>query len=183
MLLSEVAQHLGLTLGTDIRLRFIWLTGEGCSAAYRRRLEELWHCQGLIFYGSMECGSVGIECTQQAGGHVSLGHVYVEIVDPKTAQPLPAGEVGEVVCTVLQRKASPLIRFRTQDLAYLDPAPCPCGVRFPRLHIRGRIADQISGEGAQQAGPPVSPYVIEEVLYRQPEMGGNYQIYTSGQKL
>jgi phenylacetate-CoA ligase len=183
MLLSEVAQQLGLRLDADIRLRFIWLTGEGCSPAYRRRLEELWHCQGLIFYGSMECGSVGIECAKQAGGHVSLGQVYVEIVDPKTGQPLPAGEVGEVVCTVLQRKASPLIRFRSQDLGYLDTGPCPCGVRFPRLHIRGRIVDQVSGEGVQQAGPPISPYAIEEVLYRQPELGGNYQIYTAGPKL
>lgn len=183
MLLSEVAQQLGLRLDADIKLRFMWLTGEGCSPAYRRRLEKIWNCQGLIFFGSMECGSVGIECEKQSGSHLSLGHVYVEIVDPKSGELLPPGEVGEVVCTVLQRKASPLIRYRMQDLAYIDPDPCECGVRFPRVHIRGRIVDQIAGAGDQQAGPPVSPYMIEQVLFAQTEMGGNYQIYTDGNRL
>lgn len=183
MLLAEIADELDVKLDSEVRLRFMWLTGEGCSGAYRRRLEELWNCPGIVFYGSMECGSIGIECQEQSGGHVSQGHVYVEIVDPKTGEPLPPGEIGEVVCTVLQRKASPLIRFRTQDLAYLDPSPCPCGVNFPRVHVRGRIADQLAGEGDEQAGPPISPYAIEEVLYSQAEVGGNYQIYITDDKL
>ncbi len=180
MVLAEVAGELGLRLGSDIRLRFMWLTGEGCSPAYRRRLEELWQCQGLIFYGSMECGSIGIECPVQTGSHVCAGHVYLEIIDPASGKPVAPGEVGEVVCTVLQRRASPLIRFRTQDLAVLDPSPCPCGVRFPKLHIRGRIADQVA-MGAEETA--ISPYLIEEVLYRQPEVGNNYQIYTSGARM
>jgi phenylacetate-CoA ligase len=183
MLLAEVADELQLKLDSDVRLRFMWLTGEGCSQAYRRRLEELWNCPGMVFYGSMECGSIGIECPEQSGGHVSQGHVYVEIVDPKTGEPLPSGEIGEVVCTVLQRKASPLIRFRTQDLAYLELAPCPCGVNFPRVHIRGRIVDQLAGEGKAQSDPPISPYLIEEMLYSRAEIGGNYQIYTDSDKL
>jgi phenylacetate-CoA ligase len=157
----------------------MWLTGEGCAPAYRRRLEELWQCQGLVFYGSMECGSIGIECSRQSGGHVSMGHLYLEIVDPQTGRPEAPGQTGEVVCTVLQRRASPLIRFRTQDLAMLEPSPCPCGVRFPRLHVRGRIVDQVPRGGAA-AEPAVSPYVVEEVLYSQSEMGNNYQIYTGG---
>lgn len=178
MLLAEVAAERGMRLGQDVRLRFIWLTGEGCSPAYRRRLEELWCTLGLVFYGSMECGSIGMECPQKDGSHLSLGQVYVEIVDPKSGAPLPPGEVGEVVCTVLHRRASPLIRFRTQDLGLLDERPCACGVRFPKLHIRGRMADQVSA--GEAAAPPISPYMIEEVLYSQPEMGHNYQIYTDG---
>ena len=175
MLLAEIVEQLGVQPSSDIPLRFIWLTGEGCAPAYRRRLEELWHCQGLVFYGSMECGSIGIECGYQSGGHVSAGHLYLEVVDPGTGQPLPPGEQGEVVCTLLLRKASPLIRYRTQDLAVLDVSLCPCGVRFPRLHVRGRIVDQVAAaEAPEQA---VSPYVIEEVLYSQPEIGNNYQVY------
>ena len=177
MLLAEIVLQLGVRPSSDIPLRFIWLTGEGCAPAYRRRLEELWQCQGLVFYGSMECGSIAIECNYQSGGHVSAGHLYLEIIDPGTGRPLPPGEQGEVVCTLLQRKASPLIRYRTQDLAILDVSPCPCGVLLPRLHIRGRIVDQVAaGEAAE---PVVSPYVIEEVLYSQPEIGHNYQIYFS----
>ena len=120
MLLTEAAAERGIRIGTDLAPRFLWITGEGCSPAYRRRLEELWGCPALVFYGSMECGSMAIECPQRAGCHVSLGQVYVEIIDPKTGQPAPPGQVGEVVCSVLQRKASPLIRFRTHDLGFLD---------------------------------------------------------------
>ncbi len=179
MLLAEVAEQLGHRPGTEAAPRLLWLTGEGCAPAYRRRLEELWRCQGLVFYGSMECGCIAIECTRQAGGHACMGHLVVEVIDPQTGRPAAPGQVGEVVCTVLQRRASPLIRFRTQDLAVLDPTPCPCGVRFPRMHVRGRIADQVS-RGEAEA---VSPHVIEEVLYSQPEMGNNYQVYVGGERL
>jgi len=183
MVLAEAAAQAGHQPGEGIRLRFMWLTGEGCSPAYRRRLEKLWNCQGLIFYGSMECGSIGIECPEQSGSHVCQGHVYLEIVDPKTGEPLPAGETGEVVCTVLQRRASPLIRFRTQDLAMIEPRPCNCGMTLPKLHIRGRIVDQIAEQGGQIGAGPVSPYMIEDVLYAHDAVGGNYQIYTAADGL
>jgi phenylacetate-CoA ligase len=183
LLLAEVAEQLGRRPGTDVPLRFIWLTGEGCSNAYRRRLEELWRCQGLVFYGSMECGSIGIECREQSGGHVCAGHLYLEVVEPRSVHPAAPGQVGEVVCTVLQRRGSPLVRFRTGDLAVLDAAPCRCGVRFPRLHVRGRLVEQVARAGAEVAEPAVSPYVVEEVLYSQPEMGHNYQVYVGGARL
>jgi phenylacetate-CoA ligase len=180
LLLAEVAEQLGCRPGRDLPLRFLWLTGEGCAPAYRRRLEERWQCKGLVYYGSLECGSTGIECPQQAGLHIGMGHLVLELIDLQTGRAAAPGQVGEVVCTVLLRRGSPLIRFRTQDLAVLDPAPCPCGVRFPRLHLRGRIVDQVSRAGAE---PAISPYVIEEVLYAQREMGNNYQLYTGGARL
>lgn len=183
MLLAEVAAEMGLHLGRNIPLRFMWLTGEGCSPAYRRRLEDLWYCPALVFYGSMECGAIAVECGEHNGSHVSAGHVYLEIIDPTTGNAPPPGQPGEVVCTVLQRRASPLVRFRTQDLAVLEPAACPCGTLLPRLHIRGRIADQVALESPGETAPAVSPYMIEDVLFSQPEMGGNYQIYTAGDRL
>jgi phenylacetate-CoA ligase len=183
MLLAEVAEQLGQPPGTALAPRFLWLTGEGCAPAYRRRLEQLWRCPGLVFYGSMECGSIGIECKHQSGSHLCLGHLAIELIDPHTGRPTAPGQVGEVVCTVLQRRASPLIRFRTQDLAILDTAPCPCGVRLPRLHIRGRVMDQVAQTPVGTSEPTISPYVIEDVLYAQPEMGNNYQVFTAGNRL
>jgi len=186
MLLSEVAEAFDLRSNADIGLRLLWLTGEGCSPAYRRRLQDLWNCPAYVFYGSLECGPIGIECREQSGCHISSGYVYLEIVDPETGQPKPPGEVGEVVCTTLQRKAAPLIRFRTQDLAMIQPEPCSCGVVFPKLHIRGRVVDQVKSPaaGRNESGgkencseEAISPYAIEEVLYSQSEMGANYQIY------
>lgn len=183
MLLAEFAQKRGLRADQELSPRFMWITGEGCSPAYRRRLEEIWDCPALVFYGSMECGSIAIESTAHDGCYVSGGQVYVEIVDPKSGQPAPPGQVGEVVCTVLQRKASPLIRYRTQDLGLLDPTPGKDGFQLPRLFIRGRMADQIAQPRDQPAAPPISPYMVEDVLYAQPEMGGNYQLYTDGPRL
>lgn len=183
MLLSEVAEETGVALGGDIRLRLMWLTGEGCAGSYRLRLEERWKCPGPVFYGSMECGSIAVECDRKNGSHLCAGHVYLEIVDPQTGQPQSPGQAGEVVCTVLQRKASPLIRFRTRDLAVLDTAPCPCGVQLPRLSLRGRMTDQVRVEAGQEERPPVPAYVIEDVLYSQAEMGNNYQVYTAGNRL
>jgi phenylacetate-CoA ligase len=181
MHLAEVAGGQGLRPGQHIRLRGLWLTGEGCSRAYRRRLEALWHCRARLFYGSLECGPIGLECQEQSGCHVCAGHVYIEVVDSDTGEPLAPGKVGEVVCTTLLREASPLIRFRTRDLAFLETAPCGCGLRLPRLHVRGRMIDRVSQGEREADEPPLSPYQIEDVLYNQPEMGGNYQIYHQGE--
>ncbi|MGE0608138.1 MAG: phenylacetate--CoA ligase family protein [Pirellulales bacterium] len=183
MLLSEIAARRGLKAGHYLRPRFMWITGEGCSPAYRRRLQEIWNCPALVFYGSMECGSIAIEGPAQDGSYVSGGQVYVEIIDPQSGQPLPPGQVGEVVCTVLQRKASPLIRYRTADLGLLDVSPGKDGFTLPRLFIRGRMADQIAQPAGEAAAPLISPYMVEDVLYAQPEMGGNYQLYTVGPRL
>jgi phenylacetate-CoA ligase len=90
--------------------------------------------------------------------------------------------MGEIVCTVLQRKASPLIRFRLRDLGYLDAGPCPRGLALPGLYLRGRIVDQVSGEESEPASAQLSPLQIEEVLYSIPEMGGNYQIYLGSEQ-
>jgi phenylacetate-CoA ligase len=173
MQLSELAAQ----QGRAIPLRRLWLTGEGCAPSYRRRLEQRWQCPTRVFYGSLECGPIGLDSSPQSGLHVCAGHVCLEIIDPKTGKSLPRGQLGEVICTVLQRTASPLIRFRLRDLACLDPGPCPLGYALPRLHLRGRLADQVPETGAAPAAGAVSPYAIEDVLYRYPEMGGNYQVY------
>lgn len=180
MVLAEVAQKESIRLGEQIALQRLWLTGEGCSPAYRRRLEERWNCRARVFYGSLECGPIAVEADEPGGLHISAGHVYLEIIDPTTGRPAAPGENGEVVCTILQRRASPLIRFRTQDLAMIDPHPPAGEIKLPLLRLRGRIAEQMQQGDGVAAGPPLSPYLIEDVLYRQVEVGGNYQIYTDG---
>lgn len=172
MYLSELAEEAGYKIGEDIRLRFMWLTGEGCSNAYRRRLEAIWKCPGLLYYGSLEGGPIGIECSRQNGYHLTEGHTLVEVVNAKTGEPVDAGTVGEVVATNLLRRGSPLIRYRVQDLAYLDDTNCPCSIMSPRLIMRGREVDQI-----RLGRKSYSPYYIEEQLYLVPEVGHNYQMW------
>jgi len=169
MLLAEIAAQIGVKPSP----RLIWLTGEGCSPSFRRRIEQLWGCDARVFYGSMECGSISLESPRKDGGHICGGHVVVEIVDEKTCAPLPPGQMGEIVCTVLQRRASPLIRFRTQDRGFLEPPAAGSDVVLPRLQLRGRIVDEAV----------VPPMPIENLLYALPEMGGNYQLYHEAERL
>lgn len=177
VLLAEVAQEEKIVLA-EIPLRFLWLTGEGCSPAFRERIEALWGHPAYFYYGSLEAGPIGIECVARGGYHLAAGHVYVEIVDPDTARPLAPGETGEIVITELTRLASPVIRYRTGDFGYLDDAPCACGVPLWKLSLRGRVDDQIRVNGVAH-----SPYYLEEFLMRSPEVGNWYQFLPKSDRI
>ncbi|MDI6870494.1 MAG: AMP-binding protein [Bacillota bacterium] len=167
--LAEAAGEAGFDL-KELPLKRMWITGEGCSPAFRDRLEKIWGTTANFYYGSLECGALGMECDQHFGYHIPLAHVVVEIVDPKTGEVLEPGEIGEIVATCLLRYSSPLIRYRTQDLGYVEYDQCPCGVALPRLFLRGRQVDQVVLQGYE-----FSPFYLEEFLMRLPEVGMWYQ--------
>ncbi|NLY49473.1 MAG: phenylacetate--CoA ligase family protein [Firmicutes bacterium] len=167
--IAEAAEEAGFNL-RSLPLKKMWLTGEGCSFAFRDRVEKLWGTTANLYYGSLECGGIGIECDRHNGYHLISGHVIVEIVDPETGAALEPGEIGEIVATCLLRYDTPVIRYRTRDLGYVDPDPCPCGVNLPRLFLRGRLVDQLEIQGVS-----LSPYYLEEFLMRLPEVGNWYQ--------
>jgi Coenzyme F390 synthetase len=166
--LAETAKACGIDLAA-LPLRKMWLTGEGCSYAFRSRVEALWNTRANFYYGSLECGALGIECDSHAGYHIPMAHSYVEIVDPDSGRVLEPGEIGEIVVTNLLRRDTPLIRYRTQDLGYIETERCRCGVRLPRLFLRGRMVDQIEIRGIS-----FSPFYLEEFLMRMPEVGNWY---------
>lgn len=171
--LAEAAQEVGFDI-SQLSLKRMWLTGEGCSDAFRRRVETLWGTRANFYYGSLECGGLGVECDRHAGYHIPLAHVLVEIIDPETGQVLEPGEIGEIAVTCLIRWDTPLIRYRTDDLGYIDPDPCECGVCLPRLFLRGRRVEQLT-----VAGKSISPYYAEEFLMRMPEVGNWYHFVVS----
>jgi phenylacetate-CoA ligase len=89
--------------------------------------------------------------------------VVLEICDPETGAPLPAGATGEIVCTVNHR-AYPMIRFGTGDLSVVTEAPCPCGRTSPRmLGWRGRV-DEVT----KVRGMFIHPRQGDEVVARFP---------------
>ncbi len=115
-----------------------------------------------------EVGPVAIECAEAPGGlHILEGDYIAEVIDPLTAEPVPAGQPGELVLTNLGRWGSPLIRYRTGDLVRVDPEPCPCGRTFRRLAggILGRTDDMIAIRGNN-----FYPAALEGVLRRFPEV-------------
>ena len=97
-----------------------------------QKLESFW--PGCVYstYASSEMVTSFNECSQRHGGHPPADLGLVEIVD-EDGNPLPPGEIGEVVVTPLQVEGMPLIRFKTGDLSFLIPEKCPCGRNTPRL--------------------------------------------------
>ena len=98
--------------------------------------------------------------------------LIVEIVDPETLEPVPDGEIGELVLTTLCREAMPLLRYRTRDLTRVLGRSCPCGRNHVRLdRMRGRSDDMMVLRGVN-----IFPIQIEKILMQFKELGNNYLI-------
>ena len=120
--------------------------------------------QCLQAYGTAELGSVAYETPAMEGLIVDEG-VIVEIVTPGTGNPVPDGEVGEVVVTSLNPDF-PLIRFSTGDLSAIMAGKSPCGRTNMRIvGWRGR-ADQ----AAKVKGMFVRPEQVATLVERHPEV-------------
>ena len=133
---------------------------------------ELYDIYGLTeIYGP----GIGINCPGETGMHYWDDFIYIEIIDPKTGEVLPDGELGEIVITTLVKEGAPLIRYRTHDLSRIIPEPCPCGSKYPRLDvIMGRTDDMMKIKGVN-----VFPAQIEEILRDFPMLSSEYQIRIS----
>jgi phenylacetate-CoA ligase len=108
-------------------------------------------------FGTADLGMVAYECAEAAGMHL-LEDVIVQVCDPETGEPLPHGQIGELVVTV-NNSTYPMIRFGTGDLTVLDDAPCPCGRTSARmLGWRGR-ADEVT----KVRGMFIHPRQVDEV--------------------
>jgi len=169
MLLAEVAAKESFDL-KSLPLKKIWLTGEGCSQAFRERIEKIWGATSNFSYGSMECSGIANECDAHDGYHISEAHALVEIINPETGEPLPPGQVGEVVVTSLLRYDTPMIRYRTQDLGSIELTPCSCGLPLKKLRLWGRKVDQITIQDKS-----FSPFYLENILMSFPQVGNWYQ--------
>lgn len=115
-------------------------------------------------YGTADLGLIAYETAAREGLVLDEG-VIVEIVRPGTGDPLPDGEVGEVVVTTLN-PAYPLIRFGTGDLSAVMPGPCPSGRTNTRIKGWMGRADQT----AKVRGMFVHPAQVAEIARRHPEV-------------
>lgn len=135
---------------------------EAWSEEMRCEIERKLGIKAYDIYGLTELSGPGVayECSQQDGMHVNEDNFAVEIIDPKTLQPLDHGEKGELVFTALTKKGFPLIRYRTRDLSCLIDEPCQCGRTFVKMkRPMGRTDDMLIIRGVN-----VFPSQIETVL-------------------
>jgi len=151
-------------LGGTVRL--IVVAGEpgGSIPATRTRIEQAWGARVIDHHGLTEVGPVSFECLDAPGFlHVHEGEYICEVLDPVTGVEVGDGEAGELVLTNLGRTASPVVRYRTGDIAVKCLAPCACGRGWMRLEggILGRADDMINVRGVN-----VYPAAIEAVIRR-----------------
>jgi phenylacetate-CoA ligase len=171
--IAEVAQSEGLD-PRGLALQLGHFGAEPWTEDMRAEIEMQLGLKAFNNYGLSEVMGPGVsgECRFRNGMHVQEDHFLVECLDPDTLEPAPAGERGELVFTTLTKQAIPLLRYRTRDLACLDPEPCPCGRTGTRMsRIVGRTDDMLIIRGVN-----VFPSQIEEALLRVEGTAPHYLI-------
>ena len=160
-IILEKADELGVRLDS---LRRALVSGEAFPPSLRDWLAAR-GIAGYQAYGSADLGMIAFETPAREG--LVLGEdLILEIVRPGTGEPVPDGEVGEVVVTTLNPDY-PLVRFGTGDLSAIMPGASPCG--RTNVRIRGWLgrADQTT----KVRGMFVHPSQVAEVLRRHPGIG------------
>ncbi|NMB79494.1 MAG: phenylacetate--CoA ligase [Methanomicrobiales archaeon] len=171
--IGEVAEKMGIDIRKDTKLRTGILGAEPWTERMRIRMEDWLGIKAYDIYGTSELsGPMFTECTEQKGFHIWSDIALVEIIDPKTEEPLEAGEKGELTITILQKEALPMIRYRIGDISVMDDEVCACGRTHPRVQrIQGRVDDMLIIRGIN-----VFPSQIEHALMTIPEVGQHFQI-------
>ncbi len=150
--------------GTDTSCLKKALVGGGALFPHLRAAIEDAGVRVLQSYGTADLGLIAYESEAREGMICDEG-VIVEIVRPGTGDPVPEGEVGEVVVTTFNPDY-PLIRFATGDLSAILPGLSPCGRTGPRIKGWMGRADQTT----KVRGMFVHPEQVGRVLKRHPEV-------------
>lgn len=172
--LADVFEEVGIDPKTQTHLTTFLIGAEPHTEETRRKIEERFGVKAYNSFGMTEMSGPGVafECQEQNGMHIWEDSYLVEIVDPDTLEPVPEGEIGELVLTTLDREAMPLIRYRTRDLTRILTDKCPCGRTHRRLdRMKGRSDDMFIVKGVN-----IFPMQIEKILMQFPELGTNYLI-------
>lgn len=158
--LGETVEEMGIK--DDLKLKAGIFGAEPWSEEMRRDIEKKLGLKAYDIYGLTEIMGPGVafECKEQNGMHVNEDHFIVEVINPDTGEPLPEGEIGELVFTCISKEAFPLLRYRTRDLCRITREKCGCGRTLVRMaKPMGRTDDMLIIRGVN-----VFPSQIETVL-------------------
>jgi phenylacetate-CoA ligase len=156
----------------ELGLRHIVTAGEPGAGleAVRSEIEAGWGATVADSFGMSDVWStMAGACGEGEGLHLTVGeHAVLELVDPDSGAPLELedGARGELVWTHLRREASPLLRYRSGDLARVWTSPCACGRSSPRIRIDGRRDDMLRVQAVN-----VYPQAISAILAAEPRLG------------
>ena len=173
LVMADTMMEMGIN-PNGLSLRYGLFGGEPWSEGMRREINEKLGIIATDNYGLSEVMGPGVsgECLECNGLHINEDHFLLEILDPNTLEPVPEGEVGELVITTLTKEAFPMIRYRTRDLTRFIPGPCACGRTMRRMQrVMGRSDDMLIIKGVN-----VFPMQIEKVLFEVEGIEPHYQI-------
>lgn len=158
----EVGEQMGFDWEKST-LRVGLFGGEPCPPALKAEIESRMHIVCTDNYGLTEVMGPGVsgECLASRDmQHIAEDHFLWEVVDPNTGEPVPEGEMGELVLTPLDKQAIPVLRYRTHDLTRVITEPCACGRTSARMQkVRSRCDDMLIIRGTN-----VFPSQVEDVL-------------------
>ena len=178
LFLAEAIAESGINRD-ELKLKAGIFGAEPWTENMRREIEEKLRIKAIDIYGLSEIIGPGVacECHEQAGAHINEDHFLPEIIDPDTLEPLPAGQLGELVFTTLTKEGLPLIRYRTRDLTRLNYEKCRCGRTLVRMEkCLGRSDDMLIIRGVN-----LFPSQIESVLLEINEIKPHYQLIVDRQ--
>ena len=162
----------------DIPLKAGIFGAEAWSEEMRTEIQNTLGIKAYDIYGLTELSGPGVafECSAQDGMHINEDHFIAEIIDPETEEVLPEGSQGELVFTAIDKKAFPMLRYRTRDICKLTRGKCSCGRTFIKMaKPMGRSDDMLIVRGVN-----VFPSQIETVLINN-GYPANYQIVVDRQ--
>ncbi len=123
------------------------------------RVGQAWGAQLFSTYGVTELASSLCECSAGRGGHLHPQLLHVEILDD-AGQPVPDGQIGQLVATTIGVQGMPLIRFATGDMTFMHRDRCACGLHTPRIGpILGR-----RDQAMKLKGTTVYPAAVQRCL-------------------
>lgn len=175
MTIIEKAEKMGIDIKNS-SLRTGHFGAEPWSIEMRNDIESRGGIHAYEHYGLTELMGPGVSFTcEHYNIHINEDHVYPEIVDPGTLEPVEMGEEGELVFTAIRRRAMPMIRYRTRDICTLRREKCACGRTLITMDkILGRSDDMMIISGVN-----VFPSQVESVLMEFKEVEPLYQIRIS----
>jgi len=171
--IAERAEEMKVDI-KSLPLRVSICGAEPWTKQMREEIEERMNIKAQEAYGLTElCGpGVAFDAEDQNGLYINEDHFLAEIVDPQTLEPVPPGEKGELVFTSLQRRAMPMIRYRTKDITRLWREPGHDGRTFIRMDkVTGRSDDMLIISGVN-----VFPSQIESLLLEIEEVEPQYRL-------
>lgn len=169
--MAEQAEEMNVNI-KKLPLRVGVFGAEPWSQSMRQEIEDRMGIHAMEAYGLTELGGPGVayDCEAKDGLHVNEDYYLAEIVDPDTFEPVPAGEKGELIFTSLQRRAMPMLRYRTKDIPRLRKEKCSCGRTLVRMDkVYGRTDDMLIISGVN-----VFPSQVESLLLDFDEVEPQY---------